>query len=83
MKKSVDINVENMSAPDIDISQLVSDTSREISYKEKLETIKLSTDSRFVNLPKSLISKVAKIRCRGKKPRRFMAGSVKANFTLT
>ncbi len=83
MKKSVDINVENMSAPDIDISQLAPIMPKEVSYKEKLETIKLSTDSRFANLPKSLISKVAKIRCKGKRPHRFMAGSVKANFTLT
>lgn len=83
MKESVDINVENMSAPDIDISQLSVSMPREISHKEKLETIKLSTDSRFANLPKSMISKVAKIRCKGKRPHRYMASSVKANFTLT
>ena len=83
MKESVDINVENMSAPDIDISQLSVSMPREISHKEKLEAIKLSIDSRFANLPKSMISKVAKIRCKGKRPHRYMAGSVKANFTLT
>lgn len=83
MNKSADINIGNMYAPDVDLFKLASNLSTEVtSYGEKVESIKMSTDPRFVNLPKSLISKVAKIRCRGKKPHRYLSGSVKANFTL-
>ena len=55
MNKSADINIGNMYAPDVDLFKLASNLSTEVtSYGEKVESIKMSTDPRFVNLPKSL-----------------------------